>query len=67
MHFKTQKMSKSTIYRIIQRAENRLRLKRSGSERKLKIMDTNRKQKLKVMFDQSDKVSQNPSSQIIQM
>ena len=52
-------MSKSTIYRIIQRAENRLGSKRRiGSERKPKIINTKGKQKLKVMFNQSDKVSQ---------
>ena len=51
-------MSKSSIYRIIQCAENRLGSKRRiGIGRKPKIMDTKRKRKLKVMFDQSDKVS----------
>ena len=42
LHFKAVKMSKRRI----------------GSGRKPKIMDTEGKQKLKVMFDQSDKVSQ---------
>ena len=52
-------MSKSTICRIIQCAENRLGSKRRiGSGRKPKIMDTKGKQKLKVMFEQSDKVLQ---------
>ena len=52
-------MSKSTIYRIIQHAENRLRLKRRiGSGRKPKIMGTKGKRKFKSMFDQSDKFSQ---------
>ena len=59
LHFKAEKMSKSTIYSIIQHAKNRLGLKRRiGSGRKPKIIDTKEKQKLKVMFDQSDKVSQ---------
>ena len=59
LHFKAEKMSKSTIYRIIQHAENRLGSKRrAGSGRKPKIMDTKGKRKLKVIFDQSDKVSQ---------
>ena len=52
-------MSKSTIYRIIQHVENRLGSKsKIGIGRKPKIMNTKGKQKLKVMFDQSDKVSQ---------
>ena len=52
-------MSKSTIYKIIQRAENRLGSKRRiGSGRKPKIIDTKGKQKLKVIFDQPDKVPQ---------
>ena len=52
-------MSKGTIYRIIQRAENKLGSKRRiGSGRKPKIMDTKGKRKLKVLFDQSDKVLQ---------
>ena len=52
-------MSKSTIYRIIQRAENRLGSKRRiGTGRKLKMMNTKGKRKLKIMFNQSDKVSQ---------
>ena len=56
-------MSKSTIYKIIQRAENRLGSKRRiGSGRKPKLMDTTGKQKLKVKFDQSDKVSQTQSA-----
>ena len=59
MHFKAEKLSKSTIYSKIQCSENRLGSKRRiGSERKLKIMDTKGKEKLKVMFEQSDKVSQ---------
>ena len=59
LHFEAENMSKSTIYRIIQHAVNRLGSKRRiGSGRKPKIMDTKGKQKLKVMFEQSDKVSQ---------
>ena len=51
-------MSKSIIYRIIQHAENRLGSKRRiGIGRKPKIMGTKGKRKLKVMFDQSDKIS----------
>ena len=57
MHFKPKKMSKSIIYRRIQCSENRLgSQRRIGSGKKPKIMNTKRKQKLKVMFDQSDKV-----------
>ena len=40
LHFKAEKMSKSTIYRIIQSAENILGSKRTGSGRKPKILDT---------------------------
>ena len=59
LHFKAEKMSKSTIFRIIQRAENRLGSKRRfGSGRKPKIMDTKGKRKIKVVINQSDKVSQ---------
>ena len=51
--------AENRINRIIQHAENRLGSKRRiGSERKPKIMDTIGKRKLKVMFYQSDKVSQ---------
>jgi len=59
LHFKAEKMPKSTIYNIIQRAENRLGSKRKiGSGRIPKIMDTRGKRKLKDMFNHSDKVSQ---------
>ena len=44
LYFKAQTISKSTIYRIIQRTENRLGLKRKiGSERKPKKKDFNGK------------------------
>ena len=50
LHFKAEKMSKSTIYRIIEHAENSLGLKRrAGSGKKTKIMDTKREQKFKVV------------------
>ena len=51
LNFKTEK----TIYRIIQRAENKLGfIRRNGSGRKPKITDIKGKRKLKVMFDLID-------------
>lgn len=58
-HFKGEKISKKTIYRIIQRAENESGHERvKGSGRIAKIMTKRQINRLKIMFDHKDKVSQ---------
>ena len=58
-YFKTELIHRSTVYRVIKRAENDSGHARvAGSERKAKIMTKSNIQRLKSMFDHKDGVSQ---------
>src|ERR1700678_3953359 len=58
-HFKGEKISQSTIYNIIQRAEDEPGHERvNGSGRIAKKMDKKNIRRLKAMFDHKDGVSQ---------
>ena len=62
-HFKHVKITKRSIYRIIERAENELGHKRvPGSGRVAKIMNPKGIKSLKKMFDHSDRVSTRQAS-----